>query len=786
MKNLKKIKNLLGNNSFSWRLSINIIGLTIILFITSSLIVYHFSHKLITEEAVSKAQNILHSTNLEIENILSSVSIALQNIEDDVVAAALEKEKGVEEMYNITKKIVLKNKYIIASCIATEPYYIKGEKFFAAYTYVDNDSTISKQIGNEDYDYRFMDWYQIPYLLNKDYWTDPYYDDGGGNMVMCTYARPIFDKDNTFIGVFTADISMDWMTEKVQNIVTYNNASNILIGKSGSFIVHPNKDYILSETFLTAYSDSKGEAIPNIANSMIIGEKGMQMVEYEGEHSFAFYAPIPSSRWSSAIICPYNEVFSGVNQMNYILIIVAILGLLLIFFLTRKIITKLARPLTDFAISAREIATGNFNAQLPDIKTEDEMKELQNSFHHMQTSLTTYIDELKSTTSAKERIESELNIAREIQMGMIPKIFPPFPDRHDIDLYAILRPAKEVGGDLYDFFITDEHLYFAIGDVSGKGVPASLFMAVTRSLFRSVASTLGEPSIIVKNMNGSISETNESNMFVTMFVGILNLKNGHLSFCNAGHNPPVVMTEDGKAEYMTVEPNIPIGLFDGFEYQTQEIVLPVNSKLFLYTDGLTEAENMEKELFSDPKLIEILEDCDKKSANGIITHALNAVEKHVKDAPQSDDLTMLVINTMIKPQNTRAIVLENQVSEISKLAEFIEKLGEEFNFSMGLVMNLNLVMEELVSNVIFYAYPKGSKNSFSVEFTINNDIIEIILSDSGVPFDPTIAKEADITLSAEERPIGGLGIFLVKKIMDTVVYERKNDKNILKMTKKIE
>ncbi len=230
-------------------------------------------------------------------------------------------------------------------------------------------------------------------------------------------------------------------------------------------------------------------------------------------------------------------------------------------------------PVEDFSDVAKKIAQGEFNAELPQIHSEDELKELHDSFEYLQTSLVQYIDELKSTTANKERIESELRIAHAIQMGMIPKSFPAFPERDYLVLSAKLVPAKEVGGDLYDFFIENEKLYFMIGDVSGKGIPASLVMAVTCRLFRSVASHLDKPEEIITSLNDSLSDGNESNMFCTAFLGILDLKTGHLDYCNAGHNAPLLIDSDGNVSAMEVIPNLPLGLFEGFPYQGQEATI---------------------------------------------------------------------------------------------------------------------------------------------------------------------------------------------------------------------
>jgi sigma-B regulation protein RsbU (phosphoserine phosphatase) len=290
------------------------------------------------------------------------------------------------------------------------------------------------------------------------------------------------------------------------------------------------------------------------------------------------------------------------------------------------------------------VAGGNFDAALPEITTKDEMKDLHDSFVHMQKDLKKYIDNLKSTTSAKEKIESELRIAREIQMGMIPKIFPPFPDLIEIDLYAMMEPAKEVGGDLYDFFLIDDrHLCFAIGDVSGKGVPASLFMAITRTLLRTVAPNQHSPREIVGILNRSLSQGNESSMFVTFFIGILNVDTGHLKYVNAGHNPPAIIHAGGKIETFEITKDIPIGLFESFDYEEKDRYLLKDDRIFLYTDGITEAENWDQELFTEERLLQSLSSAKTLEPVEIVMSVARDVVIHVNDYLQSDDLTMMCI-----------------------------------------------------------------------------------------------------------------------------------------------
>jgi len=394
---------------------------------------------------------------------------------------------------------------------------------------------------------------------------------------------------------------------------------------------------------------------------------------------------------------------------------------------------------------------------------------------------------LKNVSDSKKKIENELRIASNIQMAMLPKIFPPYPERDDIDIFASLVPAKEVGGDLFDYYIRDERLFFCIGDVSGKGVPASLVMAVTRSLFRTVSGHETSPAKILTHMNDAMSEGNENNMFVTFFLGVLDLSTGILRYGNAGHNAPLLLQNRSVSKIPCVS-NIPLGVVSGMHFVQQELTFPQGATLFLYTDGLTEAEDAQHELFGERRLQQAAAQVTGKTAMEQVTAINEAVRRHVKEAPQSDDLTMLSVRFLSDPEvllSDRHLVLHNDIQQIPQLADFVETIAEESGIRQPLTMSLNLALEEAVTNVIVYAYPPKTDGLVDIEAIIHKDKIRFIISDSGRPFDPTQAKEVDINQPLEDRPIGGLGIHLVRSIMDEVRYERTDDKNILYLVKKL-
>jgi sigma-B regulation protein RsbU (phosphoserine phosphatase) len=360
--------------------------------------------------------------------------------------------------------------------------------------------------------------------------------------------------------------------------------------------------------------------------------------------------------------------------------------------------------------------------------------------------------------------------------------------RDDCDVVGLLDPARMVGGDLYDHFIRDEKLYFCIGDVSGKGVPAALVMAVAHTLFRSISAHESNPARIMQALNETSCQRNEQNMFVTMFIGVLDLPTGRLRYCNAGHDKPFVIGEETKQ--LPAKPHLPLGVMDNMIYTTQETVLQSGESLFLYTDGLTEAMNESHEQFGLKRVEKGLQDCIGNKPNvaeKIIRTMTNRVNAFVDGAEQSDDLTMLAIH--YTPQEKPIVFCEtlnlnNKVSEITKLNAFVKSATTALNMETGLANQIKLAVEEAVTNIIDYAYQNGTEGNISVTIEADESRIRFIITDSGAEFDPTSVSKADTTLSVEERPIGGLGVFLVRNLMDSINYERVDGKNVLRMEKR--
>lgn len=636
-----KIGRFTPNVSISGRLMVRVLIVSAIIFTLSFSLFLRMSANKMREEATKHAHSELSNTIHQIDAILQAVEIAVENTAW-VVPQLLD---SPDSLYRITERLLHNNEFIYGSAIAFEPnFYSKEGQFFSPYSYRGKNGNIrSRQLGTDTYNYHYMDWYQIPKLLNKSYWCEPYYDDGGGEKMMTTYSRPLYDSNGKLYAVITADLSLEGLTELVGNIKAFDKSYNLMLSRNASYIVHPDHNLILNETIFSSTYGESDASLKKMQEDIVNSKEGEVLRDMGGDKFFVFYSPVETTQWTVAIVCPMSELHKDAKILRNMLIVLGIIALLMMIALSYKGIRRVVAPIEEFSNVTKKIATGDFAVELPNITSQDELKELHDSFENLQTSLVNYMEELKFTTANKERIESELQIARSIQMGMLPKSFPAFPEREDISLSAKLVPAKEVGGDLYDFFIKDEKLYFIIGDVSGKGVPASLVMAVTCRLFRSVASYINKPEEIISSLNDSLADGNDSNMFCTAFIGILCLRTGELKYCNAGHNAPLIVDPEGKISMLDVKPNLPLGLFDGFPYEGQETTISSNTMLYLFTDGVTEAENNNKELLGDDKLAAFLKMNASTDPGILIDLTFEEIKSHANGAEQSDDITVMCI-----------------------------------------------------------------------------------------------------------------------------------------------
>lgn len=401
-------------------------------------------------------------------------------------------------------------------------------------------------------------------------------------------------------------------------------------------------------------------------------------------------------------------------------------------------------------------------------------------------------DSLALVEAAKTRMQEELNVGRDIQRSMLPRVFPAFPDRKELELYAVLEPALEIGGDLYDFFLVGQHqLCFVIGDVSGNGVPAALFMAMTKIMVKTRAASDPSPASIVTHVNDALSAENDSCMFVTLYLGILNLRDGTLVTTNAGHNPPLLKRANGAFEWLTAQDGPLVGPMAGIAFKESTIQLEPGDELFLYTDGVTEADNRRRELFGKDRLKMVLDKSQARSVVDRLGEVMQAVRTFAGDAPQADDITMLGLRYHgMTPSDVGTRVfrqtMRNQLEAIPVLQTAFEEYVAQWDGAKPLIPTLNMALDDLLNNVVQYAFPNDpTEHHIHVEGDVQDGCVILTIKDDGIPFNPLSAAPPDLSVLLHEREIGGLGIHLVRSMFDEVTYHRNVGCNVLTVKKKL-
>lgn len=573
-------------------------------------------------------------------------------------------------------------------------------------------------------DYRADKWYSKPMSLGKSCWIEPYraysYD-----AVVTTFALPIVDPELNPTGIFELDVNINSFIKRCESIFSYDGAKIFVIDGDNRYVVHED-----SSKIFTRIEDDPHNA--DLVDHIKSSNRGVIKLSAGKTKSLLCYDKIPRTGWTVCVECSYDAVY--------------------------RESAALAHKLT--AISAISIVL-------------------------LALCFIFIFERLKKITMKKASMESDLNVAKNVQSGILPKRYPAFPDRIDVDVYGFQQAAASVGGDLYDYIVRDNQLCFCIGDVSGKGVPASLYMFVVTTYFHNKAQTMSHPSEFVSALNKVMLSENNDFTFCTLFVGMLDMKTGLLEYCNAGHEAPIIACPDidgnTSVRFLDVYPNVAVGVLADFPYKDQICALQPGDTIFLFTDGVTEAENPQKKLFGiDATLETVRQVCGEDS---LLIDKIDAIFKkiqhHAAGVEQSDDITMLMVK-----YNGCTIVLENKVEQLPRLAAFAENICRDLSIDDADRNDFLVAIDELGANICMYAYPQDEENTFTVSFRQDDDELAFMFEDAGVPFDPTKTEDVDVDAPAEKRRIGGLGIYMVRQMMDRVEYWRVGDRNLLTIAKK--
>ncbi len=635
--------------SITWRIAASVLVAAGV--ILGSVVGYGYisARRMLEAELAVSARQIAGTTASRIE----AVEVAVEKV---VHGLALTVEnhppQSREEIFQLLRQVVGSNSEIYGAAVAMEPYGLPGVQMTAPYVFRQQNELKTDDLAKEGYGYHHQDWYTVPRELKKAVWSEPYFDEGGGGVVMVTYSVPVFrdSQKKTLLGVVTCDISLDWLAELLR-AMPLGEGYAFIISHNGTFISHPQKELILSENIFDRALRSSDESLRRLGQQMTGGQAGF--IPYSspatGKEGWLVYLPVAASGWSLGVMFPRDELMNKVADLARKEIGVGLAGFGALLVLVLAIARSITRPLRQLDQSARDLSRGDLDAPIPYIAGADEVARLAESFSIMRSEIKVYMEVLAETAAAKERIESELRIARDIQMSLVPKTFPPFPCRDDFEIYALMEPAKEVGGDFYDFFMPDDnHLCVAIGDVSGKGVPAALFMAVTRSFLRAFFRDDRSPGATLARLNDELSKDNDSCMFVTLFCAVIHLPSGSCRYANGGHNLPMRIHRDGRVTQLARTKGVALGAMEGLSYTEREFTINSGETLFFYTDGVTEAMNREGKWLGDERTAGELSLLREKNCTELLRDFRGVIGRFAEGAEQSDDITMVALRIFEK------------------------------------------------------------------------------------------------------------------------------------------
>jgi sigma-B regulation protein RsbU (phosphoserine phosphatase) len=662
-------------------------------------------------------------------------------------------------------------------------------------------------VKTSPFDPRGRGWYTAAKDENKLIWTDVF-DDAFGRGLAITCAMPYYGENDEFKGVVGAGTALSTL----QRTVTASN-----IGKNGkAFIVNERGEIIIS-TDITKDEDgnlvrenlaeSDDERMSNAAKEMLEGHRGIETIKIDDLYYIMAYSPMSVRPWTFCVLSETNEALAAVKMTEdhistftkaalseiqrifiYVLIIFAVILVLIVLLsirYTHKIATGITEPIITLTENVRNMGSSDDLDVDLKLTTGDEVEELADAFTDMTVRIKQYIENLTSITAEKERIGTELAVATNIQAAMLPCIFPPFPDRTEFDIYAIMEPAKEVGGDFYDFFLVNKNtLCLVIADVSGKGVPAALFMVITKTLIKNNAQAGLSPAEVFDTVNNLLCESNSADMFVTAFLGLLDIPSGRLTYANAGHNPPLIKQGENFLP-LAVQPGFVLAGIEGFKFQEDEVMLAAGDALCLYTDGVTEAADSDNELFSMDRLLDVVNSSNLENLSAFTIDIKAAIDRFTEGEEQFDDITILSFRYegANSPQFDE-LKIPAEVKNLEQVLQFISAPLHEKGAPKALITQIEVAAEEVFVNISKYAY-KDKIGDVKILLS-TDDGLTLVFSDTGdPPFNPLEKDDPDVSLSVEERAIGGLGIFMTKKIMDEVGYRYEDGQNILTLKKQL-
>jgi sigma-B regulation protein RsbU (phosphoserine phosphatase) len=744
---------------------------------------------------------IMEQMRLEAVETIDTAISNLDNLLDGVEGATVffgnvlqQREYSREELRQMLAVAVRDNEDIYGAAIALDPAFSDDPGGFAAYYYNRDGQLVPVDLAQEQGRYWEREWFARAAAEGRPIWTRPYYDVGGGETWMTTFSVPVYrtDKngDRLLYAVVTADITLAELHQYMRRLRLGKSGFGVLLSKAGDVLsIRESDNQISNFREILGAEAGPGDWDSIMATLALGGELTRDIDCPDTEESCTVrLGSLRSTGWPVGLIYSEAEVLSPLRDFQIRTAAISLATLLILVLALYLVTSRLTRPLSFLATASSEIARGRMDVPLPRARGNDEVARLVRAFNAMKANLKAYLTDLERATASRSRLEGELAAAREIQMSMLPQGGEATESCAEYGLWARVRPARSVGGDLYSYYRLGNRLFIAAGDVSDKGVPAALFMARAISLIQQAMARGRDPAQAMALLNDALEAGNESCMFVTLFLAELDMENLLLRFASAGHTPPSLL-RNGAIHVVPQEDGPALGLAAGLEFPENALQLSAGDRLAVFTDGIDEAFNEQANMFGVERLHEALLGSAGRELGEAGSAVFDAIDAFAGETAQSDDITLMLLQVPLRPGETRrppgSQSMDFPVGErlASRALDWLETRLEELSLPGSMAKELTLVCEEIVTNIENHGQLAADA---VVEFSLDvrADSIAMQLSDPGIAFNPLVeARRSELGADIESAEIGGLGVHLITSFTDRQEYRRVDDRNVLRVTR---
>lgn len=758
-----------------------ILCVTVPIFSASLYLSSRASDRWLVRDAERQADRLAAQLAADLDSVIRPIEGGTHTVAQALESVALTSDN----LHELARGIVLAWPEVYGSTIALDdPVELTGQADFAPYYYRSQDTMRYADLASASYAYREQPWYRIAADAGKATWSAPYFDEGGGNIWMITYSVPFFRTasggERRLAGVVTADLALDWVRVAARSVAFDTGLGWLSANANAAFVVpigatagspDDNDDPRLRSSARTmlAAGTTFGRAPPGMDDvPAYLAARNLQTLD-----------------WQLTLWLPRKKLLGETRQLLAAQLSLGALGLVLLVGAIVAVAARISRPITALANAVRRAGEGELQFALPEGARHDEIGTLATALRRLRDSLDENIRALATTLAERRRLEHELEIAAQIQQSMLPRGGPLGAPDQDVRIAAALVPAREVGGDLYDYFeVGERHVLFAIGDVSDKGVPAALFMARLSGLLRAVGVSGQPPERILSLLNARLAESNDACMFVTAACGILDSRTGTLRYASAGHDAPILRTARGDVAVLESEIGAAIGIDEQEEYRAREIYLTPGDTLVMFTDGVTEAEDGCNSPFGVARLIELVREAPNGEAMALLNSIVDGVAGHVGTQMASDDLTILLVSYRPRDVSLHAddpdrwtIGIPAQRAAIASAQMRLQGLLRARGVDQERIDDAALILEELVVNALAAGERAAIEPRIELDVRVVPETVILTLSDDCPPFDPLHAADPPLDMHIGERAIGGLGVFLVRRLADECTYRLADGMN---------